>query len=39
MRPTRDDGAGTQLHEPVAQALFGPQDYAVLGYKLPAEER
>ena len=39
LRPTRDDGAGTQLHELVAQALFGPQDYAVLGYKLPAEER
>jgi O-antigen chain-terminating methyltransferase len=39
MRPTRDEGAGTQLHELVAQALFGPQDYAVLGYKLPAEQR
>lgn len=39
MRPTRDEGAGTPLHELVAQALFGPQDYAVLGYKLPAEQR
>ena len=32
-------GACAELHELVAQTLFGPQDYAVLGYKLPAEER
>jgi O-antigen chain-terminating methyltransferase len=29
----------TQLQELVVQTLFGPQDYAVLGYKLPAEIR
>jgi SAM-dependent methyltransferase len=29
----------TQLQELVVQTLFGPQDYAVLGYKLPAETR
>jgi SAM-dependent methyltransferase len=32
-------GACAQLHELVARAHFGPQDYAVLGYKPPAEER
>jgi O-antigen chain-terminating methyltransferase len=31
--------ACAQLHELVARAHFGPQDYAVLGYKPPAEER
>ena len=39
MVPPRDEDAGAQLQELVVQALFGPQDYAVLGYKLPAEER
>ena len=29
--------ACARVHELVAQTLFGPQDYAVLGYKLPAE--
>jgi SAM-dependent methyltransferase len=29
----------TPLQELVVQTLFGPQDYAVLGYKLPAETR
>ena len=28
-----------RVQELVAQTIFGPQDYAVLGYKLPAEER
>jgi SAM-dependent methyltransferase len=31
--------ACARVQELVAQAFFGPQDYAVLGYKLPAEER
>jgi SAM-dependent methyltransferase len=35
--PTGDGGACAQVQELVAQALFGPQDYAVLGYKLSAE--
>jgi O-antigen chain-terminating methyltransferase len=39
MVPTKDDDASTQLQELVAQAFFGPQDYAVLGYKAPAAER
>lgn len=37
--PVRDDDAITQLQELVVQAFFGPQDYAVLGYKPPAKER
>ncbi|MEX5718930.1 class I SAM-dependent methyltransferase [Geodermatophilus maliterrae] len=37
--PTRDADAVTELQEYVVQALFGPQDYAVLGYRPPAEER
>ena len=37
--PTCGADACARVHELVAQALFGPQDYAVLGYKLPAEER
>jgi SAM-dependent methyltransferase len=37
--PTGDGGARDQVQELVAQALFGPQDYAVLGYKLSAETR
>jgi SAM-dependent methyltransferase len=37
--PSGEGGACTQVQELVAQALFGPQDYAVLGYKLPAENR
>jgi hypothetical protein len=37
MVSTRDEDTGTQLQELVVQALFGPQDYAVLGYKLSAE--
>jgi O-antigen chain-terminating methyltransferase len=35
--PTGDEGACDQVQEVIAQALFGPQDYAVLGYKLSAE--
>ncbi len=35
--PTGDGGACAQVQELVVQALFGPQDYAVLGYKLSAE--
>ena len=31
------DDAVVQLQQLVSQLLFGPQDYAVLGYKLPAE--
>ena len=37
--PTRDADACAWVQELVVQALFGPQDYAVLGYKPPAEER
>ena len=37
--PTCGADACARVHELVAQALFGPQDYAVLGYKLPVEER
>lgn len=39
LAPTGDQDACAQLQEIVVQALFGPQDYAVLGYKLPAETR
>jgi SAM-dependent methyltransferase len=35
--PPGDQNACAQLQGLVAQALFGPQDYAVLGYKLPGE--
>ena len=35
--PTGGEDACVQLQELVVQALFGPQDYAVLGYKLPGE--
>jgi O-antigen chain-terminating methyltransferase len=35
--PTGDGGACAQVQELVVQALFGPQDYAVLGYKLSDE--
>ena len=37
--PTRDADACAGVQELVVQALFGPQDYAVLGYKLSAGER
>ncbi|MCW2574345.1 MAG: class SAM-dependent methyltransferase, partial [Modestobacter sp.] len=37
--PTGGGDACAQVEELVAQALFGPQDYAVLGYKLPEENR
>ncbi|WP_157936764.1 class I SAM-dependent methyltransferase [Geodermatophilus chilensis] len=37
--PTGDQDTRAQLPELVAQTLFGPQDYAVLGYKLPGETR
>jgi SAM-dependent methyltransferase len=37
--PTGGEDACVQLQELVVQALFGPQDYAVLGYKLPGETR
>ncbi len=37
--PTGDQDACAQLQGLVVQALFGPQDYAVLGYKLPDETR
>ena len=36
--PTCGADPCARVHELVAQALFGPQDYAVLGYKLPVEE-
>jgi SAM-dependent methyltransferase len=39
LAPTRGEDACAQVQELVAQAFFGPQDYAVLGYKLPAETR
>jgi O-antigen chain-terminating methyltransferase len=39
MVPTRGADAGAQLQELAVQALFGPQDYAALGYKLPGETR
>jgi SAM-dependent methyltransferase len=39
LRPTGGADACARLQELVAQTLFGAQDYAVLGYKLPAEER
>ncbi len=39
LTPRGGADACAPVHELVAQALFGPQDYAVLGYKLPAEER
>jgi hypothetical protein len=35
--PTGDGGACAEVQKIVAQALFGPQDYAVLGYKLSDE--
>jgi SAM-dependent methyltransferase len=35
--PTGDGSTCAQLQELVGQALFGPQDYAVLGYKVSAE--
>ncbi len=37
--PAGGDDPGAALQELVAQTLFGPQDYAVLGYKLPAGNR
>jgi O-antigen chain-terminating methyltransferase len=37
--PTGDADACARVQELVVQVLFGPQDYAVLGYKLPTEER
>ena len=37
MVPTMDEDASTKLEELVVQALFGPQDYAVLSYKPSAE--
>jgi O-antigen chain-terminating methyltransferase len=37
--PTGDQDTCAQLQGLVVQALFGPQDYAVLGYKLPGETR
>jgi O-antigen chain-terminating methyltransferase len=39
LAPTGDRSTDVQLRELVTQAFFGPQDYAVLGYRLPAEER
>jgi SAM-dependent methyltransferase len=39
LAPTGDRSTDAQLRELVTQAFFGPQDYAVLGYRLPAEER
>src|SRR3954469_7611801 len=39
LTPPGGADACARVHELVAQTLFGPQDYAVLGYKLPAEER
>jgi O-antigen chain-terminating methyltransferase len=39
LMPTCGADACARVQELVAQALFGPQDYAVLGYKLSAEER
>jgi SAM-dependent methyltransferase len=39
LAPTGDGNACAGVQELVAQTLFGPQDYAVLGYKLPAESR
>jgi O-antigen chain-terminating methyltransferase len=36
--PAGDQDACAQLHELVVQAFFGPQDYAVLGYKPTVEE-
>jgi O-antigen chain-terminating methyltransferase len=39
LAPTGDRSTDAQLRELVTQTFFGPQDYAVLGYKLPAEER
>jgi O-antigen chain-terminating methyltransferase len=35
--PTGGEDACAQVQALVAQVLFGPQDYAVLGYKSPAE--
>ena len=37
--PTCGADACARVQELVEQTLFGPQDYAVLGYKLPAETR
>src|SRR5215218_7893707 len=37
--PTGSADPCARVHELVAQTLFGPQDYAVLGYKLPGETR
>jgi O-antigen chain-terminating methyltransferase len=39
LMPTGGANACARVHELVVQAHFGPQDYAVLGYKPPAEER
>jgi hypothetical protein len=39
LRPTGSGDVCAGVQELVAQTLLGPQDYAVLGYKLPAEER
>jgi SAM-dependent methyltransferase len=39
LMPTGGADVCARVQELVAQTLFGPQDYAVLGYKLPAEER
>jgi SAM-dependent methyltransferase len=38
LAPTGDRSTDAQLRELVTQAFFGPQDYAVLGYRLPAED-
>jgi hypothetical protein len=32
-------GAGQQVEQLVALTLYGPQDYAVLGYKPPPPDR
>ena len=37
--PTGGADTCARVQELVTQTLFGPQDYAVLGYKLPAEGR
>ena len=39
LMPTGGANACARVHELVVQAHFGPQDYAVLGYKLPGETR
>ena len=39
LMPTGGADACARVQELLVQALFGPQDYAVLGYKLPGETR